>query len=101
MALGVEAARLHARGARRMDVENAERDRQAAAPVDHGDQVGVARIVIVQAVAVIAELSGNQVGDGARAPSLDTAGSRPDCARIMSSISLADAPGRDRATTLG
>ena len=41
-----------AQAARRMDIENGERDRQAAPPLDHLRQVGVAQIVVILFVAL-------------------------------------------------
>ena len=58
MARRVQAAGFEPAGARAMDVENAERDRQAAAAVDDRHQIGILRIVIGKAVAVIAEAAG-------------------------------------------
>ena len=63
----VEAARVDTRGARGMDVEDAERHRHAAPARDHMDQIGVLRIVIGQPVAFIAEMQRQQIGENARA----------------------------------
>ncbi len=50
-----EAGDRPALGARRMDVEDAQRHRQALAPVDHPHQVGVVEVVVGRLVAFIAD----------------------------------------------
>ena len=67
MARKVEALDMRAEPAPRRHVEDAERDRQALAAVDHAQEVGVLQIVIGRPVARIAERAAERGGQPVRA----------------------------------
>ena len=50
-----QAASIYAVGPCGMDVENSQSNRQPAAPVDDADKIGIVRIVILRAIALIGE----------------------------------------------
>ena len=64
MAGEVDAGDSPAIGAAGVDVDEPEGDRQAALAVDDAHQIGIGHVVIGHPVAVIAEITGDDVGEG-------------------------------------
>ena len=78
MAREIQAAQIETQLRADMKIENAQRDRQTLAAIDHVGEVGIARIVIGFGIAEIAITAGNNAGQCAR----DDAGRRiPHVAR--------------------